>query len=380
MIRVGVIGHKQVPSYNGGIEAVLTEMIPLLDNNEVELTIYNRWTTFYKISEWKNKQSYGGHRIVRIPTFKKSFLNAFVYSVLASIHASFTRCNIIHYHAEGPSAMAFIPKAFGKKIVCTNHGIDWNRSKWGGFATKYLKFGEKVSANKSDALIVLSKTIQKYFKDSYNKDTILTRNGINIQDRIDPNIITDKFGLNKHGYYLAVGRMVPEKGFNYLVLAYSKLNTDVKLVIAGELVPTDYCTNLQELAKGNDNIIFTGFVEGEIKQELFSNAYAYVIPSDLEGMSISLLEALSYGCSIIASDIPENTNIYDEGISFFKQSDIDSLLKMLETVKPHSEENRDKQINFVKNHYNWKHIVEETIDIYREVMGSEKSKHKGKEI
>lgn len=368
MIRIGIIGHKEVPSYNGGIEAVLTEMIPLFDKNSVELTIYNRWTNFYRLSEWKNKQEYAGYRVVRIPTFKKSFLNAFVYSVLASIHAMFSRYDIVHYHAEGPSAMSFLPKLTGKKIVCTNHGLDWNRSKWGGFATKYLKFGEKMSVKHSNKLIVLSDAIAKYFKDTYNKDTVLIRNGINLNERVKANLILKDLGLDSNSYYLAVGRMVPEKGFHYLIAAYSQLNTDIKLVLAGALSDSDYCVQLQEQAKNNKNIMFTGFVSGELKQELFSNAFAYVIPSELEGMSISLLEALSYGCHVIASDIPENRNIYDEQISFFENGNIESLLNVLDKVTPHSEEDKNKQIEFIKTHYNWKQVVEETTDIYREVM------------
>lgn len=371
MIRIGIIGHKEVPSYMGGIEAVLTETIPLYNKEEVELTIYNRWTTFYRPSEWKQKKEYAGFKIIRIPTFKKSFLNAFVYSVLASIHAMMSKYDIVHYHAEGPSEMAFLPKLTKKKIICTNHGIDWKRSKWSGFAVKYLKFGEEMSVKHSDALIVLSDAIAKYFKDNYNKDTVIIKNGININQRIDANIITDKFGLDKDSYYLAVGRMVPEKGFHYLILAYSQLETDVKLVIAGELNDSEYSLSLKEQAKGNENIIFTGFVGGELKQELFSNAFAYVIPSDLEGMSISLLEALSYGCKVVASDIPENKHICDEWISYFKSGDIQSLMYALDNAKPLSEEEKEEQIKFIRTNYNWENIVKETTELYRRVMDNE---------
>ena len=371
MIKIGIIGHKEVPSYNGGIEAVLTEMIPLFKEQDVELTIYNRWTTFYKISEWKNKQEYAGFKIVRIPTFNKSFLNAFVYSVLASIHAAFSSYDIVHYHAEGPSAMSWIPKITKKKIICTNHGLDWDRSKWGGFATKYLKFGEKISATQSDILIVLSDNISEYFKNTYNKNTTLIRNGININSRIAPQLIYD-LGVNPQEYYLAVGRIVPEKGFHYLIDAFSKLDTNKKLVIAGGLTDSEYCLQLQEQAKNNKNIIFAGFVDGDLKKELFSNSFAYVIPSDLEGMSISLLEALSYGCNVIASDISENKNICDKYISFFKQGNVDSLVDELRNVKPHNKESMKNQIKFIENHYDWKHIVSETTEIYKRVVADDR--------
>ena len=368
LIKIGIIGHKEVPSYNGGIEAVLTEMIPLIDKDSFEITIYNRWTTFYKVSEWFKKETYADCKIVRIPTFKKSFLNAFVYSLLASIHAMFSRFDIVHYHAEGPSAMSFLPKLTGKKIVITNHGLDWARGKWGGFATKYLKFGEKMSTKTANELIVLSEPISQYFKSEYDIDTEKIPNGINVNEYAMPKLIKEKFGLESNGYYLAVGRLVEEKGFHYLINAYKQLNTNLKLVIAGGINETDYCRKLKKLACENPNIIFTDFVDGDLKQELFSNCWAYIIPSDLEGMSISLLEALGYGCKVIASDIADNKGIFDQQITFFKQGDVNSLTIALRDATPLSKTDKIGQINFIKNNFNWKTTVNKTELIYRKVL------------
>ena len=371
MIKVGVIGHKEIPSYNGGIEAVLTEMIPLFDKNEFQITIYNRWVNFYNPKEWFKKTEYAGCKIVRIPTFRKSFLNAFVYSVLSSIHAMFSNYDIVHYHAEGPSALSFLPKLMGKKIVCTNHGLDWNRSKWGGFATKYLQFGEKMSVKTSDKMIVLNKPIAEYFSTTYEKDVVIIGNGINLNNNIPANEITDMFNLHKDEYFLALGRLVPEKGFHYLIQSYINLNTHKKLVIAGQITSSEYCTYLKKLAEDNENIIFTDFVDGTIKQELFSNCYTYVIPSDLEGMSISLLEALGYGCRVIASDIEENKNICDEHVLFFKKGCVESLTDVLKTVEPFCEMEKEYQITLIKNQFNWAEVVKKTANLYKGVMFDE---------
>lgn len=376
MIKIGIIGHKEVPSYNGGIEAVLTEMLPLINKEEFQVTVYNRWTSFYKPSEWFKKENYGGCKVIRIPTFKKSFLNAFVYSVLASIHAMFSSYDIVHYHAEGPSAMSGLPRLTGKKIVATNHGLDWARGKWGGFASKYLKFGEKMSVKNSDKLIVLSDSISKYFKKEYNKETIKIANGTNVQEFKEIDMIKDRFGLEANGYYFAIGRLVPEKGFHYLINAYKKLNTDIKLVVSGKLEGTGYCEELQEMAKDCSNIIFTNFVDGELKQELFSNCYAYIIPSDLEGMSISLLEALSYGCKVIASDIEDNKGINDKQITFFKHGSVESLHEVMKTITPLTEDERKIQIEFVKENFNWKKKVREVESVYRKAIGDLREEEK----
>lgn len=367
-IKIGIIGHKEVPSYNGGIEAVLTEMIPVFNKENFEITIYNRWTTFYKPCEWFKRKSYSGHKIVKIPTIKKSFLNAFIYSLLASIHAAFSRYDIIHYHAEGPSAMSFIPKIMGKKIVATNHGLDWARGKWSGFASKYLLFGEKMSTKTADTLIVLSDNISKYFKDKYDKDSVKICNAIDIKEFKSADLISKEFGLKANGYFLTVGRIVEEKGLHYLIDAYKAMKTDIKLVIAGPLTNTDYCNKLKFMAKENPNIIFTDFVDGDMKQELFSNCYAYVIPSDLEGMSISLLEALAYGCRVIASNIEDNKGICDNKITFFKQGNIEDLRTVLEMVNPLPENEKIDQVELIRTMYNWKNVVSLTENVYEKVM------------
>ena len=368
MIKIAIIGHKHVPSYEGGIESVLTEMLPLIDKNKFRITIYNRWETFYKPSEWGEKEQYSGFKIIRIPTFKNNSLNALVYSFFASIHASFCDYDIIHYHAEGPAVMSFIPKLLLKKIVITNHGLDWLRGKWGGFATKYLKYGEKISTKTSDYLIVLSKAISDYFKETYNRDTIVIGNGIDSKDRIPSRLITEKFNLKGDDYILALGRIVPEKGFHYLIKAYNNLNIDKKLVIAGKLNDSEYCKELQQMASNNKNIMFADFVDGELKQELFSNCYIYVIPSDLEGMSISLLEALSYGCNCIASDIVDNRNIADDYITFFEKGNVNDLTKKLMDYKPKTEIEKQNQIMYIVNNYSWESIVRKTEEIYKKCI------------
>ena len=267
--------------------------------------------------------------------------------------------------------MSFLPKITGKKIVVTNHGLDWARGKWGGFASKYLKFGETVSVKMSDELIVLSDAISKYFSKEYKKKTVKISNGINLHKLKDADIIANRFGLKPNGYYLALGRIVEEKGFHYLIDAYRRLNTDIKLVIAGAITDTEYCNRLQKMSQNCSNIIFTDFVDGDVKQELFSNCFAYIIPSDLEGMSISLLEALGYGCRVIASDIEDNKNIYDDQICFFKHGDVNSLCAVMKSTNPLSVEERKTQIDFIKNNYNWNNIVKKTENIYEKVMKNE---------
>lgn len=221
---------------------------------------------------------------------------------------------MVHIHAEGPAFFAWLPKMFGKRVVVTVHGIDWQREKWqSGLGSKFIHQGEKNAAKYADEVIVLSKGVQKYFLETYGRETHFIPNGVNRPEVREAKLITDHFGLEKDSYILFLGRLVPEKGIRYLVEAFKNVKTDKKLVIAGGSSDTDsFMEELKELAKGDDRILFTGFVQGAMLDELYSNAYIYTLPSDLEGMPLSLLEAMSYGNCCLVSDIPECAEVVED--------------------------------------------------------------------
>lgn len=203
---------------------------------------------------------------------------------------------------------------FGKRVVVTIHGIDWQREKWqSGLGSKFIHQGEKNAAKYADEVIVLSKGVQDYFNETYGRETHFIPNGVNRPQIREAKLITDHFGLEKDSYILFLGRLVPEKGIRYLVEAFKNVKTDKKLVIAGGSSDTDsFMEELKELAKGDDRILFTGFVQGAMLDELYSNAYIYTLPSDLEGMPLSLLEAMSYGNCCLVSDIPECAEVVED--------------------------------------------------------------------
>ena len=177
---------------------------------------------------------------------------------------------MVHIHAEGPAFFCWIPKLFGKRVICTIHGLDWDREKWrGSVASKFIRGGEKNAVKYADEIIVLSKDVQKYFLETYGRETHFIPNGVNRPEVREAKLITDHFGLEKDSYILFLGRLVPEKGIRYLVEAFKNVKTDKKLVIAGGSSDTDsFMEELKELAKGDDRILFTGFVQGAKGHEI----------------------------------------------------------------------------------------------------------------
>ena len=210
-----MIGHKRIPSREGGVEIVVEELATRLVQKGYKVDVYNRRgknVQDKRVDKHKGKiKKYKGVNIITIPTINKKGVDALIYSFFASIRALFGKYDVLHYHAEGPSAMLWIPHLFKKKIVVTIHGIDWQRSKWGGFATKYIKFGEKMAVKYADEIIVLSKGVQRYFKATYNRDTHFIPNGVNKPTVREAKIIKEKYNLNKDEYILFLARIVPEK-------------------------------------------------------------------------------------------------------------------------------------------------------------------------
>ena len=276
-------------------------------------------------------------------------IEATIYSLLATLKALFGKYDIIHYHAEGPCTMLWIPHMFKIKTVVTIHGLDWKRAKWGGFATKFIKFGEKIAAKYADEIIVLSKEMQKYFLKTYNRRTVYIPNGVNKPIIRQAKIIKEKYRLKKDSYILFLARIVPEKGLHYLIEAFKNIKTEKKLVIAGDASHTnDYLNRIKEMAKKDDRIIMTGFVEGKELDELFSNCYIYCLPSDIEGMPMSLLEAMSYGCTCLVSDIEENIQVIGQYSFKFRKSNIDDLKSKIEEIeKKNLQENKERIANYI---------------------------------
>lgn len=371
-MKVAMIGHKVIPSRRGGIENVLTTLCPILVENGVDVTCYNRSVDKVEneyVGTVQNK-TYKGVKIKTAWTLNVRGFAAMIASFTAAIAASFCDYDVIHFHAEGPCAALWIPKLFGKKCVATVHGLDWQREKWGkGFASKYIKFGEKVLAKYADEVIVLSKAAYDYFKETYGRETTIIHNGISKPERKEAKIITEKYGLKKDDYISVVSRLTAEKGIHYLIDAYNSIETDKKLVIAGDTSDTDdYVKMLKEKAAGNENIIFTGFISGDVLKEIYSNAYINVLPSDLEGMSLCLLESLAYKNVLLCSDIPENTAVAEDKATYFQKGNIEDLaqkLKMLCDDGELVEKLKDGVDEFVLNKYSWQDVAKETCELYK---------------
>ena len=370
-LRIVMLGHKRIPSREGGVEIVVEELATRMADAGHRVTCLNRAGKHVSGKEFETTslKEFRGVQIKTVPALDKKGLAAMTASVTGALVAAFGKYDVVHFHAEGPCAMLWLPKLFGKRCVATIHGLDHQRAKWGCFARSYIMLGEKCAVKFADEVIVLSKGVQQYFKDTYGRETIFIPNGVSKPELREAHEIEERFGLEKDGYILYLGRLVPEKGITYLIDAFKSVKTNKKLVIAGGSSDTEaFAQELKERAAGDDRIIFTGFVQGRTLEELYSNAYVYTLPSDLEGMPLSLLEAMSYGNCCVTSDIEECAAVTgDHGLTF-PQSNTDALGALLQKLcdEPQTVESyKNTARDYITQKYSWDDVTERTLELYR---------------
>lgn len=369
-MRIAMIGHKRFGSREGGVEVVVTELSRRMAALGHEVTCYDRSGSDVMTGDAADgrERTVDGVRVVPVRTIDKRGLAALSSSYFATLAAIKDRPDVIHYHAEGPCVPLPLAKRAGIRTVATIHGLDWQRAKWGKLASTYIKMGERAAATKADGLIVLSKSAQSYFEDTYGRTARFIPNGIEPKQPRPVNQIKQKWGLDACSYLLYLGRLVPEKRPELLIEAFKKLDADKRLVIAGGGSDTsEYEASLREAAQGDPRILFTGFVCGEPLEELYSNCYAYVLPSDVEGMPMSLLEAMAYGRCCVTSDIPECADVLVGNGVTFEKGDVASLQSVLQDVL--AESYRASALGasaraHVEKTYNWDSVVERTLNLY----------------
>lgn len=363
-----MIGQKGVPSRSGGIEIHVEELGTRLVKMGHEVIAYSRKEYCKEICD-----SYHGITIEYVPNIDSKHLDTITYSLVSTIKAIRSGAQIIHFHASGPSIFAFLPRLFGRKVICTFHGLDWKREKWGYMTSKVLKLGEAVAMRFADGTISVSESLLDYFDDTYHKIPIYIPNGVEVKAKPASQVIQDKFGLEEGQYILFLSRIVPEKGLHYLIEAYNQIETDKKLVIAGGNSHSEkYFNFVLDMGKDNPNILFTNFVEGDVLEQLYANAYIYVLPSTVEGLPISLLEAMSYGTCCFTSDIEENMEVIRGYGYTFHNKDVDNLKDVLvQILEGKTDYNGDAVIEYIREKYSWDAAAIQTELMYQSLFDTE---------
>jgi glycosyltransferase involved in cell wall biosynthesis len=363
-MKIAIIGQKGIPSTSGGVEKHVEDLSVRLVKAGHEVLVYTRpnYTN-------KNLSEHKGVKLISLASIATKNFDAITHTFRACLDVVKRDVDVIHFHAIGPSSLIWLVKLLkpGVPVVATFHCQDYRHQKWGIFARIYLRFGEFVTCRLADKTITVSKNLKEYAAKKYGRVPEYIPNGVEVMGKAAAHEIK-YYGLKKDNYILALGRIVKHKGLQHLVRAFKNVKTDKKLVIVGGSAHTDkFVKELKDLAASDKRIIFTGPQSGAIINELFDNAYLFVQPSESEGLSIALLEAMAHGVATLVSDIPENR----EAISYtgytFRSKNVSDLIGKLngllrnpEVVKAMGEMQKKRAMQ----EYNWDAIVEKIQKIY----------------
>lgn len=372
VIRVAMIGQKGYPPVHGGIERHVAELARRLVPRGFEVCIYSR----PHYSDLHGASDVPGVTVRRLPSIPTKHLDAISHTVLASLDVLGRPADIVHYHALGPGLMAWLPRYLGRRrTVTTVHGLDWARDKWGHFARGVLRLGEVASARLPDRTIVVSRALREHYRAEHRAAADYIPNGITPPNYRPASVLTAA-GLPER-FILFAARLVPEKGCHLLLDAHAKLPRPMRrefpLLIAGDAGFTDgYAAGLRERA--HPEATFLGYVHGEILEALFSHATVMVLPSTLEGLSITLLEGMGYGRCCLVSDIPPNLEAAAGHADVFPSGDAAALRTRLQGLLEDPGRRRALaeagQLHAIE-HYSWDRVAERTAALYRELVGGD---------
>lgn len=369
-MKIAVIGVKGLPAKQGGIENYCAEVYPRMVAQGHSVDLFARAS--YTDSAWLDNYDFQGVQVCSLPSLPLRGIDAFISSALGAIASSTTNYDIVHFHALGPALFSWLPKlASSAKVVVTCQGLDWQRAKWGNTSSSLILRGEKTAVRHADEIIVVSKNLQSYFFETYGRQTVYIPNAPASYAESDPNFAYGtSLGLDQGKYMVFLGRLVPEKRPDLLIEAFQALKpVGWKLVLAGGVSDTTlYTSKLSELANGNPDVIFAGEIRGTRLAEIVRGAGLFVLPSDLEGLPLSMLEAMSQGVPVVASDIPPHQQLLSEQRGkLFRVGDINSCIQGLEWAIAHPQEMAvmaKKAQQHVEKYYNWDHITAENLRIY----------------
>ncbi len=362
-MRILALGFRGFPNVQGGIEKHCEQLYPRLVNLGCEVIVFSR--TSYT---GKKEYTFKGVTVHPLWSLRYKSLETLIHTFIATLRAVRYRPDIIHYHAVGPGFFVPLARLLKMKVVATHHGFDYERTKWGRIGRAFLKMGERNMCS-ADRILAVSSHIQESLARRFNCRAAFIPNGVELPTILPEGNFCKKWGVTKGKYFLFTGRLVPEKCIHDIFNAFEQIETEWKLIIAGNADHRDaYSRKLKERAATMKNVVLTGGIYGDELSELYSNAGCFILPSSIEGLPIVLLEALSYGLPCIVSDIPPNRAISHPMIKYFPVHDIPALIQLLEeTIHGSCYSDQNSARDYVSSYFNWDIIAQKTLHLFEEL-------------
>lgn len=361
-MRIDVIGTRGFPGIQGGVERHCERLYPQMKG--VSVRVFRR-KPYVKIQQ----SPYSGISFTDLPSTRVSGFETVLHSLLATLLSMFSKAEIVHIHNIGPAMFAPLLRAVGKRMVLTYHSANYEHDKWNAFAKAVLRLSERIALMSASQIIFVNKFQMQRYSESVRRKSTYIPNGIVPMSPSTNHDFLDRIGICPQKYILSVGRITPEKGFDLLISAYNRLDTDVKLVLAGAPdQDSKYLEELKSIAGSNSNVVFSGFTDGDNLSQLYTNALAYVLSSRIEGFPLVLLEAINFNLPLLVSDIEATHLLKLSTKSYFKANDANAVRDKLSEFLSSEDKGEYKSSEEDLADYCWGKIAEQTIAVYKKAM------------
>ena len=362
-VRVAMIGSRGLPFVYGGIERHVEELGARLAARGHRVTVFGR-------RPFSRGGAYRGMRVEVLPSIHTKHLETATSTLGATLRVLFEHFDIVHFHGVGPSLFAWMPVAAGKLTVSTIHAQDYRQSKWGPAARALLKLGERTAVERCHASIAVSRLMAESLSSEYGRPVVYVPNGATLSSA-PPLAEAARLGLESGRYVLTVGRFIAERGFDTLLESWKRVDTDLRLVIAGDArFEGSYARRLGDLA--DERVIFPGHVSGRLLDELYAHCAFYVLPSTLEGLPISLMEAMSFARPVIVSDIPENLEVAESTAVAFRANDPNDLVRAMKFMIAMDRLEKDSRGRLgrerIEHEYTWDRVAQQVEALYLRLL------------
>lgn len=363
--KIAIIGVKYWPS-RGGVSRVVEDTLDQL-KDMFEFTVY-----CYAHPQAATHMS--GVNVIQIPEKKMGVVGVFNFYRACVNHAlHYGEYDLIHLHKI--DAAYFLPQLTQRyQVIATSHESPYKRDKWSAFTKQYFRAMERRFMHAEATLTCISRPLVQYYESSYRRRVTYIPNGVDLNlqpNEAEARALLKEHDVNEPFIFFAARRVMSTKGTHHLLAALRRLDYRGNVVIAGDTrqVPA-YTRRLLEQAQGL-NVHFIGYVaEKATLMALVQMAEVFVFPSEVEGMSVMLLEVASLGTPVIASDIPENTSVFDkEELLFFRSQDDADLAQKLAWSFRHGKEMQQMALRArrrVQTEYNRELIAQRYAMLYRQ--------------
>ncbi|HEU4364836.1 MAG TPA: glycosyltransferase family 4 protein [Candidatus Krumholzibacteria bacterium] len=330
-LRIAMIGQKGLPARYGGVETHVENVALRLAARGHHVRAYCRSRLRPAEGDGTSGEFHGIELAYR-PSVNTKHLDAASHTFLCALESAlFHSFDIVHLHGIGPAAFAPVAGLLGRRVVSTFHALDWRQVKWGGRSKSLLRRGERIGARRSDGLIAVSRLMQSHIQSVHGVSAAYIPNGATLPTRLPGTGALERRGLAPGGYLLTVGRIIPDRELHTLIDAFNQSRRPLNLVLVGsETPPTSYTHLLRGMA--TDRVIFAGDIFGAELEELYAHCLAYCLASRVEGLPITVCEAMAHGRPLVLSDIPENVEVGGDAARYFRCGDVNALLQTIEDL------------------------------------------------